>query len=589
MKKLLLTFLTIGLLGSSTTSLVVACGLVSTSVVSLGSSRSTTQNIINRIKAAKLTKLELPFNLTNLTIKSVPAKAVIMSALKAKITNLTTDELNTLNFAGVSSPTLIHGLKVKVAITSKRDGSKSSVTNLNMEVISLTSQEVSRRLKNTNVLLPTDTKQADIDTAIISHIKANNQNVFFTNNPYQLSANQPSLTPGTVTIVPVDIKATAGGPTVQKNFQVTLNSNPGTKIAHKIKNTTFDIAPNLNGDTSRPETKAALLKTLQYKNQALTADDLTKINIANPPTLVAGTQTTITLNLGSDVPQVTKTVQVTLSSSTATTIENKIINKSLVLSSTTSNSTADPATITTIRNQLLLLNPTLKFAEVEVISFASVTLESDNFNSVTTTITTPGVTPVNLTLEIALQANVAKHITDDIANKNITLPFASNLLVYDLKTHAAILQRLIDLNPRLKDIKDVTNYFQLENKTLSSNSETYTSVDLTINVGHDTSVITLNVNLHSGTSSDILNILKTKIITVTGDLNPIVANVQTTTAIKSALYAANEATGLTAVMLAVIQLHTVTLAINKQTTVNITINYNFVPINTQLFVIWNKS
>ena len=343
-------------------------------------------------------------------------------------------------------------------------------------------------------------------------------------------------------------------------------------IKNKITNVDLTVPSGTNPDTSNRITTAAIRITLQSVNPTLSDSDLEDITFVKT-TLQSGTPVKVTATIAVGSAKDTVGLNVTWAQSNqqkADAIKNKITNVNLTVPAGTNPDTANPATITAMKEALQTANPTLTDDDLATITFGSATLQTGTSVIVPITITVGTATAdkeVTVTLSQSDQQK-ADAIKAKITNVNLTVPAGTNPDTTNKDTIAAVKKALQTANPTLTDDDLVTITFV--QTTLQVGGSVVVTANITVGTAKDT--VDLNVTL-SASDQQKVDAVRDKItdtnLTVPPGTNPDTTNTITIATIKIVLQSANPT--LTDSDLSIIQFASATLQAGAPETVTATI------------------
>ncbi len=346
-------------------------------------------------------------------------------------------------------------------------------------------------------------------------------------------------------------------------------------IKNKITNVDLTVPSGTNPDTSNRITTAAIRITLQSVNPTLSDSDLEDITFVKT-TLQSGTPVKVTATIAVGSAKETVGLNVTWAQSNqqkADAIKNKITNVNLTVPAGTNPDTANPATITAMKEALQTANPTLTDDDLSTITFASATLQTGTSVIVPITITvgTVGTATADKDITVTLSQSdqqKADAIKAKITNVNLTVPAGTNPDTTNKDTIVAIKKALQTANPTLTDDDLVTITFV--QTTLQVGGSVVVTATITVGSAKDT--VDLNVTL-SASDQQKVDAVRDKItdtnLTVPPGTNPDTTNTITIATIEIVLQSANPT--LTDSDLSIIQFASATLQAGTPETVTATI------------------
>ena len=502
MKKILST-LTVLALGLTSATSVIACSNnehAKQDWVELTPPSDTAQAIANKIKNKKLF---LPA-LTNQDTALPSTIKALKTALQKANASLTADNLEKISFlktnlkdneqlnqlqANIQTGSTKALIKLTVSIHATASQIKNKITAPTTTVISIRANSNTRlnNAKTQKAIKEALQKKYNLSAYDISSI-------YIVDDPSTavLKDNEQD-NPVILNIIDDDIKKTAATVTLSK---VQIHST-ALQIANKITNpssTVIAIAAGSNPRLSNKNTQTAIRKALQTQ-YSLSDYDTNSATITFPKasstTLKDNAQDNrISLKITDDAKAPTS-ANLTLAKvqihTTALQIANKITNKALVLKAKTNPDSTAPATITTLKNTLATLNPSLTADNLTKISFAAMTLKDNEQTNYLLANITVDTTQASVWLTVSIHSTATQIKTKLIQAGRLEIGFLNTNLAQDKLTApniAKILPILKTNNPQLSSWDETQLSIDGDaTKTLTAESE----VDVTLKIKDDAS------------------------------------------------------------------------------------------------------
>ena len=351
-------------------------------------------------------------------------------------------------------------------------------------------------------------------------------------------------------------------------------------IADKIKNTRIILSAYTDPNLASAETITTLKNALYSLNKTLTNYDLDHITFslvqANKPLINNGTKAfsrvdaNINLDIGDEATNATVVLDVAINIK-AEQILSKVGVTKLTLPYVSNSQVQDPATTKLLLTYLQQANINLTNQDLSYLSFEKATLNNDGSE-------TPAAVDLIASVDsheakTALMITVEASVNQITSKINAELSYSVASLTDNLSDYASrddMRTVLQELNPSLtqEDLQLIT----FENKKLTLNEPTEVQTTIEDTSGHQDQLL-LNITRVTKAEADVKDI-QAKIKKTTLALSPALptssADPATVTALKSTLQALNPT--LTADDLSNISFNTVTLEINKEVNVTLTIS-----------------
>ncbi len=540
MKKLLSLIGAISIVGSGA-STVISCG-------SSASSTNSDQAKANAIKD-KIKNVDLKISGVSKYAADDPNTAtMIKTALQTANPTLTKDDLAKITFNKVK---LLKYNAVSVTATIKV-GKATVKKDLNVTVEPTDQEnadEIRDKITNVNLTVPADTIPDTSNVATITAIKTalQSENTTLTSEDLaKINFAAVTLKGGESVEVTTTIRIDTA--TATKDLNVTLAQTDQQKadaIKDKIINADLTVPVGTDPNTMNNSTISAIRSNLRLENSSLTTPELEQITFSDT-TLQAGSPVEViaTITVGTRVAN--KTLNVTLAQTDqqkADAIKDKIIDVALTVPVGTSPDTANPNTITAIKDALQAANPTLTDPDLRAISFGAVSaiLTAGKPLTMTATITVgTGVATKELNVTLAkTDEQKANAIKDKITNDTFNVPAGTNPDTSNAATITAIKTALQNANSTLttEDLGTIT----FASTTLQDNIPV--AVQATITVGTETATKGLIITL-AETDQQKVDAIKAKItnvdLTLVSSVDTATTNPDTDAFIGTALISENQ-------------------------------------------------
>ena len=351
-------------------------------------------------------------------------------------------------------------------------------------------------------------------------------------------------------------------------------------IADKIKNTRIILSAYTDPNLASSETITTLKNALYSLNKTLTNYDLDHITFslvqANKPLINNGTKAfsrvdaNINLDIGDEATNATVVLDVAINIK-AEQILSKVGVTKLTLPYVSNSQVQDPATTKLLLTYLQQANINLTNQDLSYLSFEKATLNNDGSE-------TPAAVDLIASVDsheakTALMITVEASVNQITSKINAELSYSVASLTDNLSDYASrddMRTVLQELNPSLtqEDLQLIT----FENKKLTLNEPTEVQTTIADTSGHQDQLL-LNITRVTKAEADVKDIqekIKKTTLALSPSLPTSSADPATVTALKSTLQALNPT--LTADDLSNISFNTVTLEINKEVNVTLTIS-----------------